>query len=106
MQPYLGGNNWEFSRKTEAVLNVSKDIYRVSQNQVLFQSIYSLRMKEILHRKLSAFKVLMIDLENWRKSLTAPRKKVDVNTFSANELEFRSRDLLEYKRRFWEIQPK
>ena len=73
----------------------------VAQNELLLNSAYGLVMKKILHKKLSASKLLMIDVANWKKTSHAPRKEVNVNTWSTNGLECRRRALLECEWRFF-----
>ena len=64
---FLEEGDWEFAREAEAVLNVSKDVCTIAQNETLLNSAFGPVMKKILHKKLKAPEILMIDVANWGK---------------------------------------
>ena len=101
LRQFLGEADWEFAREAEAVLNLSKDVCTIAQNETLLNSAFGPVMKKILHKKLKAPEILMIDVANWGKLLRAPRVLVPVNTWLPNGLECRCRATLECERRFF-----
>lgn len=101
LRQFLEEGDWEFAREAEAVLNVSKDVCTIAQNETLLNSAFGPVMKKVLHKKLKASEIEMIDLPNWGKSSRAPRVLVSVNSWSRNGLKCRKRATLECERRFF-----
>ena len=83
------------------MLNVSKDVCTIAQNETLLNSAFGPVMKKILYKKLKVTEMEMIDVATWGKSSRAPRKLVKVNTWSRNGRECRRRATLECERRFF-----
>ena len=98
---FLSEVDWKFANEAEAVLALSKDVSKFAQCEGLLNATFGPVMRKILHKRLSANKVMMIDVPNWRKTPRAPRLLIDVSTWSAEGIECKRRALLECERRFF-----
>ena len=64
LRQFLEEVDWEFAREAEAVLNVSKDVCTIAQNETLLNSAFGPVMKKVLHKKLKAPEIAMFDVAN------------------------------------------
>ena len=101
VEPYLTTNNWKFTIEVEAILNISKDLVVLAQNEKKLNAAYGPVVRNETYKKLTSETVLVIDSDNWVKGPRAPRKEVNVNVLSQNSRECRSRATLEHERRFF-----
>ena len=98
---YLNNEDWEFAREVEGVLNISKDLVTLSQNEKKINSVYGPLFKRTTHQGYLAEAIQLIDIESWGKTTRAPRSPKNVNAFSIRGRECRKRAMLECERRFF-----
>ena len=98
---YLDNEYWEFAREVEGMLNISKDLVTLSQNEKKISSVYVPLFKRATHKRYVAESIQLIDIERWGKTTRAPRFPKNVNVFSVMGRECRKRVILECERRFF-----
>ena len=98
---YLNNEDWEFAREVEGVLNISKDLVTLSQNEKKINSVYGPLFKRTIHQGYLAEAIQLIDIESWGKTTRAPRSPKKINAFSIRGRECRKRAMLECERRFF-----
>ena len=99
--PYLTDADWKFAFEVEAILNISKAMVTISQNEVYLNAAYGPVVRNVAYKKLTSEKMLVIDEPNWGKTRVAPRIEINVDTFTDNGKECRERAILECERRFF-----
>ena len=98
---YLDADDWQLALETEAILNISKDLVTISQTETKLNAAYGPVVRNATYKKLVSDKIEIIDTDNWGATQRAPRKEVDVNTFSRIGRICRQRAILECERRFF-----
>ena len=98
---YLSPNDWSLALETEAILNISKNLVTISQTETKLNASYGPVLRNATYNKLTSDTIEVIDLENWCGTSRAPRKEVNVNTFSELGRVCRHRATLECERRFF-----
>ena len=97
---YLNNEDWEFAREVEGILNISKDLVTLSQNEQKINSVNGPLLKRMAHKGCLVEAIQLIDVDLWGKTAKAPRSPKNVNDFSIIGRECRKRETLECERRF------
>ena len=98
---YLDHDDWQLVLETEAILNILKDLVTISQTETKLNAACGPVVRNATYKKLVTDKIRIIDIDNWGATQRAPRKEVDVNTFSWIGRIFRQRATLECERQFF-----
>jgi len=99
---FLSQDDWKLAVEVEATLNIAKDVVTISQTESKLNAAYGPVVRNATYKKLTSDKIMVIDITNWDNSMArAPRKEVEVDTFSEAGRECRARATLECERRFF-----
>ena len=98
---FMNDQDWEFALQAEAVLNASKDLCTLSQNETQLNAVYGPVVKKKLYDNLTSDTMMVINIGSWGTKSRAPRKPIKVHTFCKNALECQCRAQLECERRFF-----
>ena len=99
---FLSQVDWNLSVEVEATLKISKDLVTMSQIEILLNEAHGSVVQNATYKKLTNDKTIVIGITNWDDSMVrAPRKEVQVGTFSEIGRNCRVRVILECERRLF-----
>ena len=94
----LTEDDWKFCCEVGAVLNISKDVSTLAQNEKHLNAAFGPVMRKVMHQKLKKETVMMIDVGAWIKQTKDPRIEVHISTWSEEGGECKQRVMLEFER--------
>ena len=71
---FISTEDWKFALEVEAILNISKDLVKISQTESKLNATYGPVLSNVTYKKIISAKILVIDINNWGETSRSPRR--------------------------------